>query len=213
MRFKRLLQVCRRAIVVLAFWSPGLAAAHPFLDVQPFPPATAQSGANYVLIMVVFPGDTPVTSVQLDFELSAPFAFGSPSVELGNGFSFVYDADADPLHFSIVGDFTSNPLPADGQFPVAEVTMVAGAPDETLSMLDSSRIVALHNGNPFEMTPPEFSNVFNDVVVTVVPEPSSSFLLAFGWAGVAACRLHRTRRLANLVQSVLQAHPVDAGER
>lgn len=192
----RFLQVFLRCVVALvAFGSPGLAAAHPFLDVQPFPPAEAESGTNYVLTMVVFPGDTPVASIQLDFELSAPFAFGTPSVELGDGFTFVYDGSTDPLHFSIVGDFTSNPLPPDGQFPVAEVTMRAGATDGTLSMLDSSKIVALENGNPFELSPPEFSNVFDQVVVTVVPEPSSALLLAFGWAGVAACRLHSTGRV------------------
>ena len=191
----RLLQLFQ-CTVALVLGSSGVASAHPFLDVQPspIPPATVQSGTNYVLTMVVFPGDTPVVSIDLDFELSAPYAFGTPSVVLGNGFSLVYDGNADPLHFSIVGDFTGNPLEPDGQFPVAEVTMMAGVTNATLSMLDSSRIVALEDGVPFEVSPPEFSNVFDEVVVTVVPEPSSALLLGFGWAGVAACRLHRTSR-------------------
>src|SRR5262245_31821071 len=190
----RFLQVCRCAVALVTLWSPGVVAAHPFLDVQPFPPATADTGTNYVLTMVVFPGDTPVASIQLDFEISAPYAFGAPSVELGEGFSFVSDPATDPLHFTIVGDFASNPLPPDGPFTGAEVTLLAGTPNGPLSMLDSSRIVALEDGVPFELSPPEFSNVFNDVVVTVVPEPSSLLLLAFGWAGVAARRVDRTRR-------------------
>ena len=189
----QLLQVSRCAVALAALGLPGLAAAHPFLDVQPYPPATVDSGTNYVLTMVVFPGDTPVASIHLDFELSVPFAFGTPAVELGDGYTLVYDGIADPLHFSIIGDFTGDPLPPDVQLPVAEVTMVAGKTNGTLSMLDSSRIVALDDGVPFELSPPQFSNVFNDVVVTVVPEPSSALLLAFGWAGVAACHLHRAR--------------------
>jgi hypothetical protein len=188
----RFWQVCRCA-VALVTWLPGAAVAHPFVDVQPFPPASAESGANYVLTLVVFPGDTPVASIQLDFEISAPYAFGAPSVELGEAFSFVYDPATDPLHFTIAGDFSSNPLPADGQFPVAEVTMLAGVPDETLSMLDASRIVALHDGVPFELAPPQFSNVFDDVVVTVVPEPSSYVALLSGGLMLVALKRMRAR--------------------
>lgn len=85
-----------------------------------------------------------------------------------------------------MGDFTESPLPEFGQFPVAELTMVGGLADETLSMLDTSAIVALEAGVPEEFTHEEFSNVrTSDEVAHVVPEPSSGILLA---AGVAALR-------------------------
>lgn len=193
----RFLHLCRIAAALFLLLSPGLAVGHPFLDVQPFPipPALAQSGATYTLTLVVFPGDTPIESMQLDFELSSPAAFGTPSAALGDGFSFVYDQVADPTHFSIVGDFTGNPLEAFGAFPVAEVTMVAGLEDETLSMLDSSVIVALLQGVGEEFSPPgEFSNVFTPVIVHVVPEPGMELGLA---AGIAAlCALARRARRA-----------------
>jgi hypothetical protein len=75
--------------------SSTAALAHPFLDVQPLPVASVESGANYNLTLAVFPGDTPVQSVQLDFELSSAGAFGAPSGTLGDGFSLLYDGVGD----------------------------------------------------------------------------------------------------------------------
>jgi hypothetical protein len=160
----------------------GVAArAHPFLDVLPLPPAAVNSGSSYVLTLALEPGDTPVVSVRLDFELSSPAAFTPPTEVIGDGFTFVYDPATDPLHFSVLGDFSESPLPEFGQFPVATLTMTAGLADGTLSMLDSSLIVALEGGAPEEFTHEEFSNVrFSDEVAHVVPEPSTGTLLAAG---------------------------------
>ena len=53
--------------------------------------------------------------------------------------------------------------------------MEAGLAGETLSMLDSSVIVALEEGVPEEFSHDQFSNVrLADVVAHVVPEPSSA---------------------------------------
>ncbi len=64
---------------LLLLLSSTAALAHPFLDVQPFPIATVESGTNYVLTLKIFPGDTAVQSMQLDFEMSSAGAFGAPS--------------------------------------------------------------------------------------------------------------------------------------
>jgi hypothetical protein len=172
------------------------ALAHPYLDVLPFPVASVESGTPYTLTMAIFPGDTPVRSIQLNFELSSTFAFGAPSGTLGDGFSLVYDGVADPLHFSVVGDFTGNELEAFGQFPVAQLTLLAGLPGETLSMLDSSVVVALEGGVPEEFELKHISNVvFTPVIVQVVPEPTAGLLLASGLAGLAGlARLRRPER-------------------
>jgi hypothetical protein len=186
----------------LFVWLCGLscvgaaAQAHPFLDVLPLPPAAVNSGSTYVLSLELEPGDTPVVSVQLDFELSSPAAFTPPSTGIGDGFTFVYDPDTDPLHFSIVGDFSESPLPEFGHFPVGTLTMTAGLADGTLSMLDSSAIVALEGGEPETFPHEEFSNVrFSDEVAHVVPEPSNGTLLAAGvptlWALSRAARRAR----------------------
>jgi hypothetical protein len=180
-----------RFVVLLACVSclGAAARAHPFLDMQPvpLPPTAVSSGASYVLTMVLEPGDTPVVSLRLDFELSSPAAFTPPSGTIGDGFTFVYDPIADPTHFSVIGDFSESPLPEFGQFPVAELTMVAGLADGTLSMLDSSRIVALEEGVPEEFTHDAFSNVrFSDEVAHVVPEPGSTELSASGVAALLA---------------------------
>ena len=169
------------------------ARAHPFLDMQPVPPTAVSSGSSYVLTMVLEPGDTPIVSVRFDFELSSPAAFTPPSGPIGSGFTFVYDPVADPTHFSIVGDFSESPLPEFGQFSVAELTTVGGLADGTLSMLDSSGIVALEGGEPEEFTHEAFSNVrFSDEVAHVVPEPGPSELVASGVA--ALLFLSRTAR-------------------
>src|SRR5215831_6635494 len=159
------------------------AQAHPFLDVLPvpIPPVAVPSGSTYVLTLALEPGDTPVVSVRLDFELSSPAAFTPPSTEIGEGFSFVYDRVADPRHFSIVGDFSESPLPEFGQFPVAQLTMVGGLADETLSLLGTSVIVALEGGVPEQFTHQEFSNVRpSDEVAHVVPEPGAPAMAASG---------------------------------
>src|SRR5262245_43849848 len=121
----------RRLLSTLAFFmllaiaSPAL--AHPFLDVQPFPVATVQSGNVYDLTLTIYPGDTPVQSMQLDFEISDLPAFSAPTVTLGAGFTLIYDQQADPLHFSVVGDFTGAPLEDEfGPYLVAEISMLAG---------------------------------------------------------------------------------------
>src|SRR5262245_31438065 len=120
----------RRLLSTLAFFtllsasSPAL--AHPYLDVLPFPVATVQSGDVYDLTLAIFPGDTPITEMRLDFEISELPAFSAPTVTLGEGFELIYDQLADPLHFSVVGDFSDVPLAADGNFPVAEISMLAG---------------------------------------------------------------------------------------
>src|SRR5262245_51521973 len=122
----------------LLFFSTA-ALAHPFLDVQPFPnpPPSVQSGTIYALTLVIFPGDTAVQSLQLDFEAS-PSGFAPPTGTLGEGFSLIQD---DPLHFSVVGDFTDEPLEEFGEFPVAQLNLLALAPGGTLSILDSSVVV------------------------------------------------------------------------
>lgn len=159
----------------------------------PIPPVAVQSGSTYTLTLALEPGDTPVVSVRLDFELSSPAAFTPPSGTIGSGFTFVYDPDTDPTHFSVVGDFSESPLPEFGQFPVAELHMVGGLADGTLSMLDSSVIVALEAGAPEEFTHEEFSNVrFSDEVAHVVPEPGSPAMAASGVAALLA--LSGTRR-------------------
>ena len=48
-----------------------------------------------------------VTAVQLDFEISAPGVFGPLSALVGDGFTLIYDEVNDPLHFSLVGDFSA----------------------------------------------------------------------------------------------------------
>ena len=184
-----------RFVVLLSCLSCVAAAAraHPFLDMQPLPPTAVSSGSSYVLTMVLEPGDTPVGSVQLDFELSSPAAFTPPTGPIGSGFSFVYDPATDPTHFSIVGDFSESPLPEFGHFPVAELTMVGGLADETLSLLDTSVIVALEGSVPEEFTHEEFSNVrFSDEVAHVVPEPGSATMAASGVAALLV--LSRARR-------------------
>jgi hypothetical protein len=188
-----------RFLVLLGCLSCVAAAAraHPFLDVLPLPPAAVQSGAPYTLTLALEPGDTPVVSVQLDFELSSPAAFTPPTGTIGSGFTFVYDFDTDPTHFSIVGDFSESPLPEFGQFPVAELHMVGGLADGTLSMLDTSLIVALEGGVPEEFTHEEFSNVrFSDEVAHVVPEPGSGAMLASGMAALLAVSRARRARHA-----------------
>jgi hypothetical protein len=176
-----------RFLVLIGYLSclGAAARAHPFLDMQPvpLPPTAVSSGSSYTLTMVLEPGDTPVVSLRVDFELSSPAAFTPPSGPIGEGFTFVYDKVADPTHFSVIGDFSESPLPEFGQFPVAELTMVAGLADGTLSMLDSSLIVALEEGVPEEFTHDAFSNVrFSDEVAHVLPEPDSSALAASGMA-------------------------------
>jgi hypothetical protein len=184
----------RSCVAALSLLFATSASAHPFLDVQPFPPATVASGDAYVLDLVVFPGDTPVVTVQLDFELSSTAAFSPPSATLGDGFSLVYDGVADPLHFSIVADFGDDPLPPDGEFDVAQLTMLAGLPGGTLKMLDSSVMVVLEGAQLEEIERDHFSNVFGEgVVVNVVPEPSSALLLGSGVAALAGLRARRRR--------------------
>jgi hypothetical protein len=171
------------------------ALAHPFLDVLPLPVASVESGSPYTLTLAIFPGDTPVQSIQLDFELSSTSAFGAPSGTLGAGFSLLYDGVADPLHFSVVGDFTGSPLEAFGDFPVAQLTLLAGLPGGTLSMLDSSVVVALEGGVPEAFELRFISNVVHTpVIVQVVPEPAAGLLLCCGLAGLAG--LARLRRPA-----------------
>ena len=151
------------------------------------------SGASYVLTMVLEPGDTPVVSVQLDFELSSPSAFTPPSGPIGSGFTSVYDPATDPTHFTLVGDFSESPLAEFGHFPVATLTLTGGLADETLSLLDTSVIVALECGDPEEFTHEAFSNVrFSDEVAHVVPEPGSTWMAASGVAALLA--LSRARR-------------------
>jgi hypothetical protein len=170
------------------------ARAHPFLDLLPLPPAAVSSGSSYALTLALEPGDTPVVSVQLDFELSSPAAFTPPTGTIGGGFTFVYDRSTDPTHFSIVGDFSESPLPEFGHFPVAELRMVAGLADGTLSMLDSSVIVALEGGAPEEFPHEEFSNVrFSDEVAHVVPEPGPDVMAASGVTALIV--LSRARRV------------------
>jgi hypothetical protein len=184
----------RNLAPLLALLLPALGHAHPFLDVQPFPPATVASGASYTLELDVFPGDTPIESVQLDFELSSPGVFGTPAAVMGDGFTFVYDGVADPLHFSIVGDFTGAPLEEFGIFHVGDITMSAGVED-SLIMLDSSVIVALEGEAPQEFPREQFSNLrFTNVVVHVVPEPGAAASLGCGLLALVA--LSRSRRAA-----------------
>lgn len=165
--------------------------AHPFLDITPLPPTAVTSGAAYNPSLTLFPGDTAVESIQLDFELSSLTAFGVPAPVMGDGFSFVYDAVGDPLHFSIVGDFEGAPLEEFGEFPVALFSFVAGLPGGSLLLLDSSHIVALEDGEPIVFD--DFSNVDPDnVVAHVVPEPGTALQLALGVAALAG--LARARR-------------------
>jgi hypothetical protein len=96
----------------------ALAQAHPFVEMSPTPPAAVQSGSTYDLVLVIFPGDTPVTRVQLDFEISSPAAFAVLPPEMAEGFTFVRDPVADPLHFSIEGDFSDAPLEEFMSFPI-----------------------------------------------------------------------------------------------
>ena len=176
---------------LLALLLPALAVAHPFLDVQPSPPATVSSGASYTLVLDVQPGDTPIESVQLDFELTTPGVFGLPSAVMGDGFTFVYNV-SDPLHFSIVGDFTGAPLEEFGIFHVGDITMSAGV-DGSVIMLDSSVIVALEGNVSEEFPREEFSNLrFTNVVVHVVPEPGAAALLGSG--SILLLALPRSRR-------------------
>jgi hypothetical protein len=170
------------------------ATAHPFVDMVPLPPASVSSGSQYAFVLVIFPGDTPVTRVQLDFELSSPLAFGvGPAPEMGDGFTFVRDPEEDPLHFSIEGEFDP-PLEAFGAFPVAEITLVAAEPGADLRMHDSSRVEALEFGNPvvyedfFSAVPP------SGVVAHVVPEPSAVPSLAASLVLLAALARARSRR-------------------
>jgi hypothetical protein len=182
-----MLRLLRILAPLLLLFSSTAALAHPFLDVQPFPIATVESGTNYVLTLKIFPGDTAVQSMQLDFEMSSASAFGAPSATLGDGFSLLYDDVGDPLHFSIVGDFTGDPLEEFGEFPVAQLTLLAGAEGGTLSMLDSSVVIALEGGVPEEFELKHISNVvLSPVIVQVVPEPSGGLLLSAGLAGLAA---------------------------
>src|SRR5262245_10222139 len=103
--------------LALPIWLAGAQArAHPFVDFAPLPTTSVASGSAYALVLVIFPGDTPVTRVQLDFELSSPLAFGVLPPAMGEGFTFVRDPVADPLHFSIEADFTAAPLEAFGAF-------------------------------------------------------------------------------------------------
>src|SRR5215510_12585874 len=86
---------------------PAAAArAHPFLDIQPFPPASVPRASTYDLVLTLYPGDTPVEQVHLDFELSSIGAFGAPSAVMGSGFALVSDPDADPLYFFDAAAFT-----------------------------------------------------------------------------------------------------------
>lgn len=184
--------------VLVCFWllaSATTAGAHPFLDVQPvpLPPPTVELGAEYTVALTLYPGDTPVQSVQLDFELSSAFAFGAPTGELGDGFALLYDPLADPLHFSVVGDFTGDPLAAFGVFPVAELTLLAQVPG-TLSLLDSSVVVALEAGVPEVFELDHISNVQDNVIVIAVPEPSGGLLLACGLAALVALAQRRRAR-------------------
>ena len=189
-----MLPLLRILALLLLLLAPAAALAHPFLDVQPFPIASVESSTNYELSLVIFPGDTPVQSVQLDFELSAPGAFGAPTGTLGPGFSLVWDGLADPLHFSVVGDFTGDPLAADGTFGIAELTLLAGPAGGTLSLLDSSVVIALEGGVPEEFELHHISNVQSNTIVMVVPEPSGGLLLGAGVAGLAALARRRRAR-------------------
>jgi hypothetical protein len=190
-----MLSLLRYAAPLLSLLFPTLALAHPFLDVLPLPPATVTPGSTYVLTLDLFPGDTPVESLQLDFELSSPTVFGPPSAVMGDGFSFVHDAINDPLHFSIVGDFTGSPLQEFGEFPVGTLTMLAGPTGGDLLLLDSSAIVALEAGVPEAFPHEEFSNVrFSDVVVHVVPEPAAATLIGLALVALAGADRHRRRR-------------------
>ena len=186
-----MLLLFRSVAPLLALLLATVAEAHPFLGIEPIPSAAIESGSSYDLAMDLFPGDTAVEQVQFDFELSSLSAFGVPSPVMGSGFTFVYDSVGDPLHFSIVGDFSGSPLAEFGVFPVAQFSFVAGAPGGTLLMLDSSFIVALEGDLPEIFN--EFSNVHADnVVAHVVPEPSTALELALGLA--ALVRLSRPRR-------------------
>jgi hypothetical protein len=184
----------------LALWvSPLLlvaagAQAHPFVEFQPFPIANVNAGSPYVLTLDIFPGDTPVVSVQLDFEISAPGVFGPLSALVGDGFTLIYDETADPLHFSLVGDFSADPLPAFSEFPIAEVSMLAGPFGGELILLDSSVIVALELGVPTEFDRESFSAVRpSPVVANVVPEPAAGAQTGAGLLALVALRLRRAR--------------------
>ena len=174
-----------QGLLPLLLLSAGVAQAHPFLDVQPLPPASVPSGSTYLLVLDLYPGDTPVERVQLDFELSSIGAFSAPSAAMGAGFALVYDPIADPLHFSIVGDFTGSPLEEFGFFPVAQLTFTGGTPGGTLSLLDSSFIVALEFGEPVTFERQEFSNVFPSNVVALVA-PAVPTMAARGSAALGA---------------------------
>jgi hypothetical protein len=179
--------------LALPLWLAGAQArAHPFVDLSPLPPTTVASGSTYALALLIFPGDTPVTRVQLDFELSSPLAFGVLPPEMGEGFLFVRDPVADPLHFSIEADFSAAPLEAFGAFPVAQLAFVAAEPDAELQLQDTSYIEALELGNPVVFD--QFiSNAPPDgVVAHVVPEPAAVTSLAAALGLLAA--LGRARR-------------------
>jgi hypothetical protein len=192
--FEGIMLTLRSGVAALSLLFAAGASAHPFLDVQPFPPATVSSGATYGMELVAFPGDTPIVTVQLDFELSSGAAFGPPSGTLGEGFTLVYDAVADPLHFSIVADFSDAPLEEFGVFPVAELNLEAGLPGETLKLLDSSAMVVLEGEELLVVERDGFSNVFGEgVMAQVMPEPSSSALLGAGVAALVGLRPRRRR--------------------
>src|SRR5262245_28070527 len=112
----RMLSLLRTAAALLVLLLAAVAQAHPFLEIQPVPPTAVNAGDAYNPAFVMEPGDTAVTQVQLDFELTSLTAFGVPAPVMGDGFSFIYDPIGDPLHFSIVGDFTDAPLEEFGLF-------------------------------------------------------------------------------------------------
>jgi len=171
----------------------ALAQAHPFVDMSPAPPATVASGTVYNLVLVIFPGDTAVTQLQLDFELSSPLAFGVLPPQMADGFTFVRDAEADPLHFSIEGDFHDAPLEEFGAFPIGTVSLVAAKPDDELLLAESGFIEAVELGQTeiFEVS----SAVGPDgVVARVVPEPAAVPSLAASLALLAAVGRRRARR-------------------
>lgn len=180
-------------LLALPLWLAGAQArAHPFVDLSPLPPTAVTSGTTYGLALVIFPGDTPVTLVQLDFELSSPLAFGLLPPEMGEGFTFVRDPVGDPLHFSIEADFSAAPLEAFGAFAVAQLTFVGAEPDGELRLQDTSYIEALELGNPVVFDQFISNAPLDGVVAHVVPEPAAVTSLAVALGLLAA--LGRARR-------------------